>query len=482
VSVASPTGRRLTLATPAGRWVLTAAILGSGMAFLDTTMVNVALPSIGRALGGGFSLLQWVLAAYLVTLASLVLLGGALGDALGSDRVFLAALAAFGLASLLCGVAPSGPLLVIFRLLQGAAAGLLIPGSLTLVTTSFAGEERGRAIGIWSLLSGLATVVGPLLAGILVGAGGWRWVFLINVPIAAVALFIALRHAPANDRGMRPMHEHLDLAGAACCTAGLLLFAYALIEAPQGSSGARAIIALALAVAALIAFLAVEGRRDRPMLPLPLFAIRDFAVANLATLLVYAALSVSLLLVVLQLQRVSGYSPLGSGAAIFPITLLLLVLPPRMGGMVSRMGPRRLMTLGPLVAAVGLLLFTRLATNGSYIKVVLPAAVIFGLGLAITVAPLTTTVLRGVPAARAAAASGVNNAIARLAGLLGVVIVPLFTGLATGGAAGAVLTESFHRTMLVSAVLCAAGAIVSFFGLRHRRRRKEAPPAAAAVM
>lgn len=481
MSVASPTTRRLTLASPAGRWVLSAAVLGSAMAFLDTTMVNVALPAVGKALGGGFSLLQWVIVAYLVTLASLVLLGGALGDILGSDRVFLAGLAAFGLTSLLCGVAPTGLALVVFRLLQGAAAGLLIPGALAIVATSFAGEERGRAIGIWSGLSGLATVVGPLLGGALVDAASWRGVFLINVPLAVVALVIALRHVPANDTGMRSLREHLDLAGAACCAAGLLLLVYALVQGPQGGSGPAVVAALVLAAAAFVAFFGIEGRRDRPMLPLPLFAIRDFAVANLTTLLVYAALSVSLFLIVLQLQRVSGYSALGSGVALFPITLLLFVLPPRMSGLVSRMGPRRLMTLGPLVAAIGLLLFTRLSTGNSYTKVVLPAAVVFGLGLAITVAPLTTTMLRSVPAARAAVASGVNNAIARLAGFLGVALVPLFTGLARSGAAGATLTQGFHRTMLISAALCVAGAAASFVGLRRRRRKDPAIAAATAV-
>jgi EmrB/QacA subfamily drug resistance transporter len=451
------------------------------MAFLDTTMVNIALPSAGTALGGGFTLLQWVLAAYLVTLASVVLLGGALGDMLGSGRFFMAVVAAFGLASALCGLAPSGLALVVFRLLQGAAAGLLIPGSLGLMVTAFAGEERTRAIGIWSGFSGFATVAGPLLGGVLVDAAGWRWVFLINVPIAAGALVIALRHVPPPDAGLRSARERLDLGGSALCATGLGLLADALIEGRQGGAGGLTAVALILGLAAIVAFLVVEGRRERPMLPLALFAIRDFAVANLTTLLVYAALTVSLFLLVLQLERASGYGPIGAGAAIFPITLLLAVLPPRMAGVVGRMGPRRLMTLGPLVSAAGLLLFTRLSKNHSYLTVVLPAGIVFGLGLALTVAPLTSTVLRSVPAARAAVASGVNNAVARVAGLLGVALVPLFTGLATGGAGGTVLAEGFHRTMLVAAVLCLAGAAVSFFGLRHRRSR-EAPSVAATVM
>jgi len=466
--------RRLALASPAGRWVLAATVLGSGMALLDTTVVPVALPAIGRTLGGGFATLQWVLDAYLVTLAGLVLLGGAAGDVVGHDRVFLAGAAAFGVTSALCGLAPNGTILVIARLLQGAAASLLVPGSLAIVSTSFSAEDRGRAIGAWSGISGLATVIGPLLGGLLVDRAGWRWVFLINVPLAAATLLTALRHLPAREASPRTRGPRLDLGGALTGVAGLGLVASGLIESTR-LGGPLSGGAILLGAALLVAFGVIETRQQRPLLPLSLFRVRAFLVANLTTLFVYAALSAALFLVVVELQEAAGYSALASGAAIFPITLLLFVLSPRMGGLVGRIGARRLMTVGPLVAAVGLLLFTRVVEPASYLRVVLPAAAVFGLGLAITVAPLTTTVLGAVPAARAAIASGVNNAVTRVAGLLAVAAVPLLAGL-TGGAesGGSALTQGFHRAMLISAVLCVAGALVSLVGLRPHRRHPAA--------
>jgi len=458
------------VASPGGRWVLAATILGSGMAFLDTTVVTVALPSIARELGGGLSLLQWVLDAYLLTLGALVLTGGALGDLFGRDRVFLVGSAAFGVTSVLCGVAPTGTVLIIARLVQGVAASLLVPGSLAIVSTSFSAEERGRAIGLWSGLSGLATVAGPFVGGLLVDHASWRWVFLINLPLALVTLLIGLRQLPAQEPGTRSLGERLDLGGTATSVLGLGFIVYALIEGPRlGFGHVLEVGALGLGAVLLIAFGVVEARRDRPMLPLSLFRIRDFAVANLTTLLVYAALSVSTFLVVLELQENSGYTALGSGAALFPITLLLLLLSPRMGALVGRVGPRRLMTLGPIIAAVGLLLFARISGSASYASVVLPAAAVFGLGLSITVAPLTTTVLGAVPSTRAGVASGVNNAVARLAGLLAVAAIPLAAGV-PGTGTGAPLTSGFHHAMIIAAVLCFLGGVASLAGLRSERR------------
>ena len=463
--------RRLTLASGPGRWVLGATVLGSSMAFLDTTVVTVALPAIGRELGGSFSTLQWVMDAYLVTLGALLLLGGALGDVFGRDRVFMTGAGAFGVTSALCGVAPTATTLIIARLIQGVAAAMLVPGSLAIISTSFAAEERGRAIGAWSGLSGLATVVGPLLGGLLVDHASWRWVFLINVPLAAATVAASLRHVPSHQVVVpRPLSEHLDLGGAVTSVAGLALLVYGLIEGPrQGFRHPLIAASLILGVALLIGFVVIETRHERPLLPLSLFAIRDFTVANLTTLLVYAALSVALFLVVVELQTVAGYSALGSGAALFPITLLLLALSSRMGGLVGRVGPRPLMTLGPAIAGVGLLLFMRVSGQASYAAEVLPAAVVFGIGLAITVAPLTTTVLGAVPSTRAGVASGVNNAVARVAGLLAVAAVPLAAGLSSTGAGGAdAFNRGFHRAMLISALLCLAGAVVSFVGLRPR--------------
>ena len=471
--------RRLTLAGSAGRWLLVATVLGSGMALLDTTMVIVALPAIGRTLGGGLSTQQWVLDAYLITLAGFVLLGGALGEVVGHGRVFLAGAVAFGVTSAVCGVAPTSAVLVVARLFQGAAASLLVPGALALVSTSFSGEERGRAIGAWSGISGLATVIGPLLGGLLVDHAGWRWVFLVNIPLAAAAVAAAIHHLPLRELRSTALGEHLDLGGALAAAAGLGLLVCGLIEARNLGTPLTA-GAVVLGLALLVTFAVIESRRERPLLPLSLFAIRGFAVANLTTLLVYGALSSALFLVVLELQQVTGYSALASGAAIFPITLLLFLLSPRLGGLVSRMGSRRLITLGPVVAALGLVLFLRVSASASYLTVVLPAAVVFGIGLALTAAPLTTTILGAVPSTRAGIASGVNNAVTRVAGLLAVAAVPLAAGLASAAdGAGSGFTSGFHHAMLISAVLCLLGAVVSFVGLRPARH--PAPPSEAAT-
>jgi EmrB/QacA subfamily drug resistance transporter len=471
--------RRLTLAGSAGRWLLVATVLGSGMALLDTTMVIVALPAIGRTVGGGLSTQQWVLDAYLITLAGFVLLGGALGEVVGHGRVFLAGAVAFGVTSAVCGVAPTSAVLIVARLFQGAAASLLVPGALALVSTSFSGEERGRAIGAWSGISGLATVIGPLLGGLLVDHAGWRWVFLVNIPLAAAAVAAAIHHLPLRELRSTALGEHLDLGGALTAAAGLGLLVCGLIEARNLGTPLTA-GAVVLGLALLVAFAVIESRRERPLLPLSLFAIRGFAVANLTTLLVYGALSSALFLVVLELQQVTGYSALASGAAIFPITLLLFLLSPRLGGLVSRMGSRRLITLGPVVAALGLALFLRVSASASYLTVVLPAAVVFGIGLALTAAPLTTTILGAVPSTRAGIASGVNNAVTRVAGLLAVAAVPLAAGLASAAdGAGSGFTSGFHHAMLISAVLCLLGAVVSFVGLRPARH--PAPPSEAAT-
>jgi EmrB/QacA subfamily drug resistance transporter len=436
------------------------------MALLDTTVVIVALPAIGHDLGGDFSTLQWVLDAYLITLAGLVLLGGAIGDVVGHDMIFLTGAVAFGATSALCGVAPTGTVLVIARLVQGAGASLLVPGSLAIVSTSFSAEDRGRAIGIWSDISGLATVIGPLLGGLLVDHAGWRWVFLINIPLAAAILVISLRHLPTQVVSSRAPGDHLDLGGALTAVAGLGIVSCGLIEGPR-LGGPLSSVTVVVGAGLLVAFGVIESRRERPLLPLSLFRIREFAVANLTTLLVYTALSASLFLVVVELQDVAGYGALASGAAIFPITLLLLLLSPRLGRLVNRIGVRRLMTVGPLIAALGLLLFDRVTGPTSYVTVVLPAAVVFGLGLAVTMAPLTMTVLVAVPSTRAAIASRVNNAITRVAGLLAVAAVPLAAGLAgTAHIWGSAVTHGFHQAMLISAVLCIAGATVSFVGLR----------------
>ncbi|MGD0370757.1 MAG: MFS transporter [Candidatus Dormibacteria bacterium] len=472
--------RRLALGSPAGRWLLAATVLGSGMALLDTTTVTVALPAIGRDLGGGLATLQWVLDAYLLTLAGMVLLGAALGEVVGHDRVFLAGAAGFGVISILCAASPNGLTLVLGRLVQGAAAALLVPGALAIVSTSFTAEDRGRAIGAWSVISGTATVIGPLLGGLLVDHAGWRWVFWINVPLAVAAVGAAWGHLPAREAGFRGRADRLDIGGALAVTVGLGLAVTGLI-AGHTLGVAISLAAVVAGLAVMVGFGIMERRRDHPLLPLGLFRIRAFTVANLSTLFVYAALSAALLLVVIELQAVAGYSALESGAAILPVTLLLFALAPRMGGVVGRLGARRLLTLGPLVAAVGLLLFIRVSGPASYLTVVLPAAVLLGLGLAATAAPLTTTLLEAVPVTRAAIASGVNNAVTRVAGLLAVAAVPLAAGLAgIDDLTGSAYDQGYHRAMVVAALLCVAGSAVSFVGLRPHRHRAAADNAVSA--
>ena len=472
--------RRLALGSPAGRWLLAATVLGSGMALLDTTTVTVALPAIGRDLGGGLATLQWVLDAYLLTLAGMVLLGAALGEVVGHDRVFLAGAAGFGVISVLCAASPNGLTLVLGRLVQGAAAALLVPGALAIVSTSFTAEDRGRAIGAWSVISGTATVIGPLLGGLLVDHAGWRWVFWINVPLAMAAVGAAWGHLPAREAGFRGRADRLDIGGALAVTVGLGLAVTGLI-AGHTLGVAISLAAVVAGLAVMVGFGIMERRRDHPLLPLGLFRIRAFTVANLSTLFVYAALSAALLLVVIELQAVAGYSALESGAAILPVTLLVFALAPRMGGVVSRLGARRLLTLGPLVAAVGLLLFIRVSGPASYLTVVLPAAVLLGLGLAATAAPLTTTLLEAVPVTRVAIASGVNNAVTRVAGLLAVAAVPLAAGLAgIDDLTGSAYDQGYHRAMVVAALLCVAGSAVSFVGLRPHRHRAAADNAVSA--
>ena len=472
--------RRLALGSPAGRWLLAATVLGSGMALLDTTTVTVALPAIGRDLGGGLATLQWVLDAYLLTLAGMVLLGAALGEVVGHDRVFLAGAAGFGVISILCAASPNGLTLVLGRLVQGAAAALLVPGALAIVSTSFTAEDRGRAIGAWSVISGTATVIGPLLGGLLVDHAGWRWVFWINVPLAVAAVGAAWGHLPAREAGFRGRADRLDIGGALAVTVGLGLAVTGLI-AGHTLGVAISLAAVVAGLAVMVGFGIMERRRDHPLLPLGLFRIRAFTVANLSTLFVYAALSAALLLVVIELQAVAGYSALESGAAILPVTLLVFALAPRMGGVVGRLGARRLLTLGPLVAAVGLLLFIRVSGPASYLTVVLPAAVLLGLGLAATAAPLTTTLLEAVPVTRVAIASGVNNAVTRVAGLLAVAAVPLAAGLAgIDDLTGSAYDQGYHRAMVVAALLCVAGSAVSFVGLRPHRHRAAADNAVSA--
>jgi len=460
---------RLRYGSQAGRWVLLATVLGSGVAFLDGTIVNVALPRIGTDLSAGFSSLQWVLDGYLLTLGSLVLVGGALGDLYGRRRIFVLGLVSFGVASIACGLAPTAGVLIAARIVQGAAGALLVPGSLAILSSAYAEEDRGRAIGAWSGLAGIAGALGPFVGGYLVDAVSWRWAFLINVPLIAVAVAVAVRHVPESHDpeydGM-PALERLDLPGAVTAAVGLALCVYPLIEAGRlGATRMSALIAAGLAC--LGAFALVEARRRHPMMPLSLFRSRAFTVANLVTFVVYGALGGALFLVAIELQTQLGYSALESGAALLPITVLLLAFSSRVGGLMSRIGARPLLTAGPLVAGAGLALMVRITPGATYLTGVFPGVLVFALGMTLVVAPITSTALGAVDQMRSGVASGVNNAVARVAGLLAIALLPLAAGLA-GDPRGS-FTAGVHRALLISGVLCAAGGLLALVGLPAHR-------------
>ncbi|HYP24662.1 MAG TPA: DHA2 family efflux MFS transporter permease subunit [Actinomycetota bacterium] len=446
----------LRYGTTAGRWVVGATVLGSGIAFLDGTVVNVALPAIDADLGAGLSGLQWTVDAYLLTLSAFLLLGGSLGDLFGRRRMFVYGLGGFAAASLLCAVAPGTEALVAARALQGVAAALLVPGSLAIISTSFAPEDAGKAIGAWSGLSGVTTAIGPFVGGYLVDAVSWRWIFVINLPLALVAIRIATKHVPESSAG----GGHLDLRGAVTAALGLGGVTFALIEGPvRGWSDPTTVTAMVAGVIAAVVFVRAELTHPDPMLPFDIFRSRQFSGANAATLLVYFALGGAMFFLVIELQRELGYSALEAGAALIPTTILLLLLSSRAGALASRIGPRLPMTLGPLVAAVGLAWMTWIGPGTAYVTGVLPPVVVFGLGLALTVAPLTTAVLAAVPQEHAGVGSGVNNAVARVAGLLAVALLPAV-------ARGVDFTDGFRRATWISAAICALGGVASWLTIR----------------
>jgi EmrB/QacA subfamily drug resistance transporter len=464
-AVASQETGSIRLAEPRGRWVLAAAVLGSSLAFLDSTVVNVALPTIGKELNTSLAGLQWIVTAYTLTLAALILLGGSLGDRLGRRRVFLIGVVWFALASLLCGVSPDIGVLIAARALQGIGGALLTPGSLAIIQATFFPADRPRAIGAWSGLGGVGAAVGPFLGGWIVGSIGWRWIFLINLPLAAAVVVVTARHVP--ETRDPTASGRFDVAGAVLAALSLAGVTDALIEAPAHGA-ARAAVAGAAGLVAGAAFLVLERRRGRPgsrtapMLPLDVFASRQFTAVNVVTFLVYGALSGFLFLLVLDLQVVVGFSPLQAGVSLLPSTLILLALSSRAGALAQRFGPRWMMTAGTLVTAVGLLLATRIGPGASYLTDVLPAVVLFGLGLSATVAPLTATVLASADVRHAGVASGVNNAVARAAGLFAVAGLPLAVGLTTAGFREPVTLENgFRAAMAVCAGLLVAAAVLS---------------------
>ncbi|MFV2177467.1 MFS transporter [Actinomadura sp. LOL_016] len=473
------------LSSGPGRWILLATVLGSGLALLDSTVVNVALPAIAEDLGADITALQWTVNAYTLTLAGFILLGGSLGDRYGRRRIFLIGVVWFAAASVLCAVAQDVGTLVVSRGLQGVGGALLTPGALAIIQASFAEDDRPRAVGAWSGLGGIAGAVGPFAGGWLVEAAGWRWVFVLNVPLAALVVLVAARHVPESadpDAGGR-----FDVLGAVLAALALAGTTYALTEAPSGHARPVVVAVAGVAgVAAAAAFLAVERRRGRgrrlfgrrgtggredapahravprPMLPLEVFGSRQFSAVNAVTFLVYGGMGVLFFLLVLHLQVVGRFSPVAAGAALLPVTVLMLLLSARAGAVAQKIGPRWPMAAGLLVAAVGMLLVGRIGTGASYVRDVLPAVTVFGLGLSAVVAPLTATVLATARSRHAGVASGVNNAVARAAGLLAVAAIPPLTGL-TGGALRDpdAFAAGFGVSMAVCAGLLAAGAALT---------------------
>jgi EmrB/QacA subfamily drug resistance transporter len=460
------------LASRTGRGVLLATVLGSGMAMLDSTVVNVALPHIGHDLTADLAGLQWTITGYTLTLAALILLGGSLGDRHGRRRIFLAGVVWFAVASALCGVAPNVPVLVAARLLQGVGGALLTPGSLALIQATFHPDDRAKAIGAWSGLGGVATAIGPFLGGWLVDAASWRFVFYLNLPLAAIVVGAALRYVPESRDPSAT--ARFDVAGAVLGALGLAGLTYALVEAPD--QGAAVLPAGVLGVAALVAFLVVERRTAEPMLPPSLFRSATFSAVNAATFLIYAAVGGLMFFVVVQLQVVAGYSALAAGVSMLPFTVIMLVGSTPSGALAARIGPRTQLVVGPLVAGLGTLAMLRVGAHASYPTDVLPAVLLIGTGMTVLVAPLTATVLAAVPAEHAGVASGTNNAVARAASLLAVAALPLAAGLSGNSyRQPAAFHAGFRTAMLICTACYLAAAVLSAALLRRPTREAPAP-------
>jgi EmrB/QacA subfamily drug resistance transporter len=446
------------------RLVLVICILASFVAFLDGSVVNVALPAISRELSSGLATQQWIVDAYLITLGALMLLAGSMSDMFGKQKILAYGLGGFGVASLICAAAPSSAVLILGRALQGVAGAFLVPSSLALIISTFHGQEQGKAIGTWTAWTGMAFLFGPLLGGYLVDAWSWRFIFGINVIPIAVTLFLMTK---VRHEEHLQTDQKLDIAGAILCTVGFISLVFALIEQPHyGWADARIIFSMIVGVISLCGFVFAERHSPAPMLPLNLFRVRNFFVGNLATTAIYAGLSVATFMIAIFVQQVGGYTALQAGFALLPVTLLMFVLSPRFGAFSGKFGPRLFMAAGPLVGAAGFLLMLRVGEHIHYATQLLPGVLVFGLGLSMTVSPLTSAVLGSISGSQAGVASAVNNMIARVAGLVAIAVL--------GVVVGSQLTiDGFHRALILTAVLMAAGGIISAIGIQNTPEAQE---------
>jgi EmrB/QacA subfamily drug resistance transporter len=464
--VASAEAGSVRLGTPIGRGVLATTILGSAMAFLDGTVVNIALPRIGRQFGASLAGLQWTVTGYTLTLAAFVLVGGSLGDRFGRRKVFLIGVVWFALASLACGLAPNLGFLIAFRAIQGVGSALLTPGALALIQSVFHPDDRAKAVGAWSGLASIAGAAGPLVGGYLIEYASWRWIFLINLPLAAAVVAIAMRYVPES---RELVIGHFDLPGAILCALGLAGVTYALVEAGAKGLGSASVIATALVgVAALVAFVLVERGSPAPMMPLSLFGSREFSAANALTLTAYAALGALFFFFATYLQVVGGYKPLQAGLASLPTTLVMMFLSSRVGGLTTKLGARRLMTAGGALTAIGTLILATAGRHPAYWTHILPGLLVFSLGMVMIAVPVTVTVLNSTTTDRAGIASGVNNAVARAAGLLAVAVLPVVAGLTGADYRNpATFEHGFRIAALVCAGLLLSAGVISALSIRN---------------
>jgi EmrB/QacA subfamily drug resistance transporter len=446
--------------------VVIVAILASFVAFLDGSIVNIALPAISRELGGGLVVQQWVVDMYLIMLGSLILIAGSLSDLFGRKKILLIGLVSFGLSSLLCAFAPTGLTLIIARALQGISGALLVPSSLALIITAFSGTAQAKAIGTWTAWTGTAMIIGPLLGGFLIDSLSWRAIFGINIlPIAVTVWLLGLLDIPEH---VRP-NTRIDFVGAALCSLGLAGSVYALIEQGHyGWSDPRVAVTGIAGVAMLGFFIWHERRTKSPMLPLSLFASRNFNVGNVATTAVYAGLSVSGFLITIYVQQVGRYSALEAGMTMLPVTIIMFFLSSRFGALSGKFGPRFFMAIGPLLGATGFLLMLRVGTQVQYWTQLLPGVLVFGLGLAVTVAPLTAAIMGSIDSKQAGIGSAVNNAVARIAGLVAIAAIGVVTG-------PHLSMQGFHKGLVVVATLMALGGIISAVGIQNPKRQKSSP-------